>query len=223
MDADAVRRAGGHGAILARFAAGAADLLLGTQMIAKGHDFPGVTLVGILGGDAALSFPDFRAAEWTFQLVAQAAGRAGRGRQAGRVILQAYRADHYALRHASAHDYAGFRSEEDSFRRALLYPPHAALAAVRVRHRSFAAGEALVRRLADHLRADPDAGEHLRIMGPAPAPLARLRGYYRFHVLLKARRRRRLTAVLQRLADRAEALPRQGRHVSIDVDPMSLM
>jgi len=223
MDADAVRRAGGHAAILSRFAKGEADVLLGTQMIAKGHDIPGVTLVGILGGDAALSFPDFRAAEWTFQLVSQAAGRAGRGREPGRVILQAFRADHYALLRARDYDYAGFYADEDRFRRALLYPPHAVLAAVRVRHRRFDAGEKLAMHLGDLLRADPDAGEHLRILGPAPAPLARLRGYYRFHLLLKSRRRRRLTAVLRRLADQLEKKGRQGGHVIIDVDPVSLM
>jgi primosomal protein N' (replication factor Y) len=223
MDADAVRQAGGHGVILSRFAAGEADVLLGTQMIAKGHDFPGVTLVGILGGDAALAFPDFRAAEWTFQLVAQAAGRAGRGRRGGRVILQAYRADHYAIQHACQHDYEGFYAQEDIFRRALLYPPHAALAAVRVRHKEFDAGERLARRLGEQLRADPDGGGQLRILGPAPAPLARLRGYYRFHLLLKAHRRRRLTTVLRRLADSLEGISLQGGYVAIDVDPMSLM
>jgi len=223
MDADAVRRSGGHAAILSRFARGEADVLLGTQMIAKGHDIPGVTLVGILGGDTALSFPDFRAAEWTFQLVSQAAGRAGRGQDPGRVILQAFRADHYALIHARENDYAGFYAAEDRFRRALLYPPHAALAAVRVRHRRFDAGEKLALHLGDLLRSDPDAGEHLRILGPAPAPLARLRGYYRFHLLLKSRRRRRLTAVLRRLADQVEEEGRQGGHVIIDVDPVSLM
>jgi primosomal protein N' (replication factor Y) len=223
MDADSVRQAGGHGVILSRFAAREADVLLGTQMIAKGHDFPGVTLVGILGGDAALAYPDFRAAEWTFQLVAQAAGRAGRGQRGGRVILQAFRADHYALQHACHHDYEGFYAQEDVFRRALLYPPHAALAAVRVRHKDFTAGAQLVQRLGEQLRADPDGGEHLRILGPAPAPLARLRGYYRFHLLLKAHRRRRLTSVLQRLADSLEGMSLAGGFVTIDVDPLSLM
>lgn len=223
LDADSVRRHGGHAAILGRFAAGEADILIGTQMIAKGHDFAGVTLVGILGGDAALSFPDFRAAEWTFQLVAQAAGRAGRGAEPGRVILQAFRADHYALRRASQHDFHGFFADEDRFRQALLYPPHAVLAAVRIRHQDPAAGARLARRLEDLLRQDPDAVDHVRILGPAPAPLARLRGQYRFFILLKSSRRRRLTAILARLADQLEQEGQQGGHVALDVDPTSLM
>jgi primosomal protein N' (replication factor Y) len=223
MDADAVRAQGGHARLLARFAAGGADILLGTQMIAKGHDFPGVTLVGILGGDAILGFPDFRAAEWTFHLATQAAGRAGRGRDRGRVILQAYRADHYALQRAREHDYPGFFLQEDRFRRALLYPPHAVLAAVRVRHRDLEQAFGLVRNVEERLRDDADAGERLRILGPAPAPLARVRGRFRFHLLLKSASRRRLGAVLQRLAAGLERERIAGARVEIDVDPASIL
>ncbi len=223
MDADSVRRQGGHARLLARFAAGEADLLVGTQMIAKGHDFPGVTLVGILGGDQILALPDFRAAEWTFQLATQAAGRAGRGNVPGRVLLQAFRADHYALRRAREHDYAGFFAQEDRFRRALLYPPHAVLAAVRVQHREAARAAALIEDLARHLRADPEGGEHIRVLGPAPAPLARLRGRHRFHLLVKARSRTRLAAVLRRLADRQEAARGGAGAASIDVDPSTIL
>jgi len=223
MDADTVRGAGGHARLLARFAAGEADVLVGTRMVAKGHDFPGVRLVGILGGDALLGFPDFRAAEWTFQTVTQAAGRAGRGMDPGQVVLQAFAADHYALRHAAAHDAEGFYAAEDRFRRALLYPPHAVLAAVRVRHRNEKRAAARIAALAADLRADPDAGEHLRILGPAPAPLARLRTYHRFHLLLKARSRRRLSAVLHRLAARLEQDRVPPGEVACDVDPSSLL
>jgi primosomal protein N' (replication factor Y) len=223
MDADTVRAHGGHASLLARFAAGEAEVLLGTQMIAKGHDFAGVTLVGILAGDALLGFPDFRAAEWTFHLATQAAGRAGRGRRPGHVILQAFRAEHYALVQARNHDYEGFYHQEDRFRRALLYPPHAVLAAVRVQHPDCQKAGALVREMAGRLRSDPDAGDRLRILGPAPAPLARVRGRFRFHILLKSASRRRLTAVLRRLG---EGLERdrlgQGR-VAIDVDPASIL
>ncbi|MFQ5766578.1 MAG: primosomal protein N' [Acidobacteriota bacterium] len=223
MDADSVRKAGGHAPLLRRFAAGQADLLLGTQMIAKGHDFPGVTLVGILGGDSILGMPDFRAAEWTFHLATQAAGRAGRGNETGRVILQAFRADHYALRRAEAHDYAGFFAMEDRFRRALLYPPHAVLAAVRIEHPSAEAGAALAALCAGRIREDPESRDHLRILGPAPAPLARLRGRYRFHLLLKAQSRSRLGAVLERFR---QSMARDGGRrvrLSIDVDPVSIM
>ncbi|MFQ5669470.1 MAG: primosomal protein N' [Acidobacteriota bacterium] len=223
MDADSLRQGGGHARLLARFARGEADMLLGTQIIAKGHDFPGVTLVGILGGDALLAFPDFRAAEWTFQLATQAAGRAGRGREPGQVILQAFRPDHYALQRAREHDYPGFYQCESRFRRALLYPPHAVLAAVRVQHRDCGRGASLIRRVEGMLRADPDAGEQLRILGPAPAPLSRLRGRYRFHLLLKSLSRRRLTAVLQRLGRNLEAARGPARGVSIDVDPVSIL
>jgi primosomal protein N' (replication factor Y) len=223
MDADTVRAQGGHASLLARFAAGQADVLLGTQMIAKGHDFPGVTLVGILAGDALLGFPDFRAAEWTFHLATQAAGRAGRGRRAGRVILQAFRAGHYALEKARDHDYEGFYHQEDRFRRALLYPPHAVLAAIRVQHPDCQKAGVLVHQLAERLRTDPDAGDRLRILGPAPAPLARVRGRFRLHILLKSASRRRLTTVLRRLGEGLERDRIGPGRVAIDVDPASIL
>jgi primosomal protein N' (replication factor Y) len=223
MDADTVRAHGGHANLLARFAAGEADVLLGTQMIAKGHDFPGVTLVGILAGDALLGFPDFRAAEWTFHLATQAAGRAGRGGSKGQVILQAFRAEHYALATARSHDFEGFYHQEDRFRRALLYPPHAVLAALRVQHPDCGKADALVQEMAGRLRTDPDAGDRLRILGPAPAPLARVRGRYRFHILLKSASRRRLTAVLRRLGAGLERDRLGHGRVAIDVDPASIL
>ena len=223
MDADTVRGRHGHLKVLKRFAAGEADVLLGTQMIAKGHDFPGVTLVGVLGGDSILSLPDFRAAEWTFQLVTQVAGRAGRGDNPGRVILQAFRADHYALERAREHDFAGFFARESRFRRALLYPPYVVLAAVRARHRDPEKAAALIARAAERLHGDPEAERHLRILGPAPAPLARLRGRHRFHLLVKSRSRSRLTAVLTRLRQGMEADGVKGSVVAIDVDPVNLL
>jgi primosomal protein N' (replication factor Y) len=223
MDADTVRARGGHARILTRFAAGEADVLLGTQMIAKGHDFPGVTLVGILAGDAVLGLPDFRAAEWTFQLATQVAGRAGRGRDPGRVILQAFRAEHYALACAREHDYERFYALEDRFRKALLYPPHAHLAALRVEHRDAAAGGRWIEALARHLRRDPEAGDYLRVLGPAPAPLARLRDRHRFHLLLKAKSRRRLASVLHRLAKHLEDEGSPGGRAVIDVDPSTIL
>ena len=223
MDADTVRGRHGHLHVLKRFAAGEADVLLGTQMIAKGHDFPGVTLVGVLGGDSILSLPDFRAAEWTFQLVTQVAGRAGRGEHPGRVILQAFRADHYALQSAREHDFLGFYARESSFRRALLYPPHAVLAAVRAQHRDPERAARLIDRAAAVLLEDPEAGRFLRVLGPAPAPIARLRGRYRFHLLVKSRSRARLTAVLTRLRHVLEAEGVRARTVSLDVDPHTLL
>src|SRR5919197_1623869 len=160
---------------LADFSAGRLDTLVGTQMLAKGHDFPNVTLVGVVSVDAGLALPDFRAAERTFQLITQVAGRAGRGRLPGRVLIQTYHPQHYALRHACAQDDEGFFGEEINYRKNMGYPPFVALASL------LAHGEDLVRvqaTAAELRRALDEANteRQVRVLGPAPAPLARLRG-----------------------------------------------
>ncbi|MFQ5718760.1 MAG: primosomal protein N' [Acidobacteriota bacterium] len=223
MDADTVAGRHAHLRVLSSFAAGRADVLLGTQMIAKGHDFPGVTLVGILGGDSILNLPDFRAAEWTFQLVTQVAGRAGRGDNPGRVLLQAFRSDHYALDLARRHDFPGFVARESGFREALAYPPFVVLAAVRSRHRDAAAARKFIELAATRLREDPDTPGKLSILGPAPAPLARLRGLFRYHLLVKARSRNRLTSVLTRLRQGLTGERGASTALSVDVDPVNLL
>src|SRR6202790_2683988 len=181
-------------AILAKFRAGEFDILVGTQMIAKGHDIPNVTLVGIVSADTGLGLPDFRAAERTFQLLTQAAGRAGRGTQPGIVLMQTVNPDHYAIECAAAQDYQAFYQKEIHFRRALTYPPFAALANIIVQGRD--EEEALSRSAALGRLLNP-APEGLKVLGPAVAALARLKTEYRYQMLLKASSRKRLNEVLK--------------------------
>jgi len=220
MDRDTVR---GHAAferLLAAFAAGEIDLLVGTQMIAKGHDVHGVTLVGVVGADTALSLPDFRAAERTFQLLTQVSGRSGRGAMPGKVVLQTYFPGHYAVKFASAHDFRGFAEKELRFRGWMHYPPFTALANVLVRS---AKQEEAIRwsgilgRWFEHTR-----NEGVRVMGPAPAPIVRLKKDYRFHFVLKAASRERLNSVLRAMLAHAlgHKMPRTA--VIVDVDAYSL-
>ena len=179
MDADTTRRKGGHREILEQFADGEADILVGTQMIVKGHDFPGVTLVGIMAADLSLNTPDFRSAERTFQLLTQAAGRAGRGLKPGHVVIQTYQPDHYAIRYASAQDYGGFFREEMHFRRLAGYPPAVTMAALWIS----SAEEALLEQAAGSFLADVRAKFHdtagLQMIGPVNAPVYRVNDVYR--------------------------------------------
>jgi primosomal protein N' (replication factor Y) (superfamily II helicase) len=207
---------------LQEFSAGRIDALVGTQMLAKGHDFPNVTLVGVVSVDAGLALPDFRASERTFQLITQVAGRAGRGDLPGKVLIQTYHPNHYALQHACAQDYAGFYAEETRYRQNHSYPPFVALTSVLVH------GPDLnkVRGVALELRKQLDTANKdrtVRILGPAPAPLARLKGEHRFQLLLKSRSRRRLREV----ADAAmKGVSDQGmnlRSINLEIDPVSLM
>ena len=179
MDADTTRRKGGHREILEQFADGEADILVGTQMIVKGHDFPGVTLVGIMAADLSLNTPDFRSAERTFQLLTQAAGRAGRGLKPGHVVIQTYQPDHYAIRYASAQNYGGFFREEMHFRRLAGYPPAVTMAALWIS----SAEEALLEQAAGSFLADIRAKFHdtagLQMIGPVNAPVYRVNDVYR--------------------------------------------
>jgi len=204
------------------FSEGKIDMLVGTQMLAKGHDFPNVTLVGVVSVDAGLALPDFRAAERTFQLITQVAGRAGRGDLPGRVLIQTYHPAHYALRHACAQDYHGFYNEETRHRRNHNYPPFVALASFMVHGKELPK----VRSLAVDLRKELDLANKqrlVRILGPAPAPIARLKGEHRFQLILKSRSRRVLRnlidAALQRLSSRGSNL----RSINLEIDPVSLM
>jgi primosomal protein N' (replication factor Y) len=221
FDADETRRKGAHAEILSAFGRGDLDLLVGTQMLAKGHDFPGVTLVGAVGADDALGLPDFRAAERTFQLLTQMAGRAGRGENPGTVLLQAYQPDHYAIEAAVEHDYAAFYRREIEFRRRFAYPPFSALIACLCRGKSAPAVKEEADRLAGALRAA--AGDRIHVLGPASPALGKLRGRHRIQVLLRGRDRRAMRRLLtQTLTELRERrwLPRDLR---IDVDPVNLM
>ena len=222
IDRDTASRRGDFEKSLSDFGAGNIDMLVGTQILAKGHDFPNVTLVGVVSVDAGMALPDFRAAERTFQLLTQVAGRAGRGQRAGKVLIQTYHPYHYALRHASAQDYAGFYEEEIRHRENHTYPPFVALASLLVHSSDLTR----VRSEAVELRKELDRvnGERAaRILGPAPAPLARLKGEYRVQLLIKCRNRRELRRIideaLKALAERKINL----RSINVEIDPVSIM
>jgi primosomal protein N' (replication factor Y) len=227
MDRDTVSRKGADKGILTAWREKRIDILVGTQMVTKGHDVPGVTFVGVVAADQALNFPDFRAAERTFQLLTQVAGRAGRGDRPGRVMIQTYRPTHYALRFAMSHDFVGFAEREVRYREALAYPPFSRLVNLRLDGPDAARVEAAARELAAGLRA---AGSSLPrrsqpvILGPAPAPLERLRGRYRWQILLKGRDARTLQSVVR---PACEAVRKRARaasvRIAIDVDPYSML
>ena len=207
--------------ILRSFVRGELDVLVGTQMIAKGHDFQGVTLVGVVSVDSLLGLPDFRAAERTFQLLTQVAGRAGRGALPGRVLVQSYHPDHYAVQFGAAQDYGGFYEKEMHFRRLMHYPPFAALANVVVRGRKVEDAIRYAKELQNFFGA---AGESkVRVLGPAPAPIARLKKDYRFHFLLKSPDRSALQKLLRQMAEFGNKQKIPAGTVLADVDPLSLL
>ncbi len=221
LDRDSVRTKREYQRVLGSFAAGKLDILVGTQMLAKGHDFQRVTLVGVVSADLALGLPDFRAAERTFQLLTQVAGRAGRGPLPGLVLVQTYYPEHYAIQFAVQQDYASFFEKEIHFRRMMHYPPFTALANVIVRDRKLENAIRYSRALANFF--DSRAGQTLKILGPAAAPLARLKRDYRFQFLLKSPKRALLTSVLAACLDYCEQKQIPESAVLIDVDPLSLM
>ena len=220
MDRDTVSSKRHYEHILQGFREGSYDMLVGTQMIAKGHDMPNVTLVGIVNGDIGLGMPDFRAAERTFQLLTQAAGRAGRGTVPGQVVIQTINPDHYAIRFAAAQDYGLFYEKEIQFRRLMRYPPFAALANIVIRAEKQEQALNLSGELSQLLTPPP---ELLRVLGPAEAPVPRLRNEFRYQLLLKSSSRQKLAAVLLRIREHALARKWPATALVIDVDPMSLL
>lgn len=221
MDSDTLKRKEDYRTILGDFRAGKLDILLGTQMIAKGLHFPNVTLVGIVYADMALHQPDFRAGERTFQLLTQVAGRAGRGDVEGEVFVQAFTPFHPAIQFARRHDYTGFYELELGFRKQLNYPPVSRIALLTLRGRS----EEKVRFSAEHLRHELDrrlapAFPDLMLRGPAPAPLLKAESYYRYQIMLRGHRMAKVSADLASLA--AEARLPEGVMLAIDIDPVDL-
>jgi primosomal protein N' (replication factor Y) len=204
------------------FDKGEIDLLVGTQMLAKGHDFHNVTLVGVVSVDAGLALPDFRAAERTFQLITQVAGRAGRGDLSGRVLIQTYHPNHYALRHATAQDYRGFYDEEIRHRRNHGYPPFVALALLLVRHKDATRAMSVAQQIRTSLN-EANGDHSCRILGPAPAPFARLRGEYRLQLLVKSRSRKQMRAVIDQALKSFEENGGEIRLVTLEIDPVSMM
>ncbi len=220
MDRDTVTSKRAFETILYGFRAGEYDILTGTQMIAKGHDIPNVTLVGVVSADIGLALPDFRAAERTFQLLTQAAGRAGRGETPGQVIVQTLNPDHYAVRCAAAQDYGAFYEKEIQFRRLMRYPPYSALANVLVRSPQQAEAHRMAGELA--LLVDPPPRE-LKVLGPAEAPVPRLKREFRYQMLIKGASRKVLREHLKRFRKHAADRAWPPTALVIDVDPVSLL
>jgi primosomal protein N' (replication factor Y) len=223
LDRDVARRRGEFLRVLADFRKGKIDILVGTQLIAKGHDFPGVTLVGVISADIGLSLPDFRAAERTFQLVTQVAGRAGRGEAPGRVLVQTFYPEHYAIRLAAEQNYERFYSKEIDFRRALHYPPVTALANVVVQHEKLERAAEIAAEVGEFF--NQAAGEYrgIKVLGPGTAPLARVERRHRIQFLLKSAARAPLRALLKQLAAHCDRSGIQPRELMIDVDAVNIM
>jgi len=221
MDRDTVRTRSDLEHLLARLHSGEINLLVGTQMIAKGHDIHGVTLVGVVGCDHSLSMPDFRAAERVFQLMTQVSGRAGRGELPGRVIVQTYHTDHYAIQAAAKHDFSGFVERELKYRRWLHYPPFGVLANVLIQSQKLEEAATWSSEVGKWFRKN--APEDLRVLGPCTAPIARIKGVYRFHMILKTTSRRTLNNALRGLLLHTDQVGIPRRNLIVDVDALRLM
>jgi primosomal protein N' (replication factor Y) len=220
LDRDAIRRRGALAALLSQFRSGDIDVLVGTQMIAKGHDFPRVTLVGVVSADVGLGLADFRASERTFQLLTQVAGRAGRGDEPGEAIIQTLYPGHYSILLACRQDYAAFYERELHFRRAMRYPPVLSLINTVVRSRTFSGAMDDAADIVQKLREADGGRDQFRVLGPAPAPLGRLRGEYRAQLLVKGSNRKLIrTALEAALSTR----PDLRRRTVVDVDPLNVL
>lgn len=222
MDSDTTGSKGGHHRILSKVGRGEADILVGTQMVTKGHDFPGVTLVGVVQAEGSLSLPDFRAAERTFQVLTQVIGRAGRGDRPGRVLLQTTQPDQYGIACAVSHDFDRFYQQELAFREELCYPPYGFLAALRFSATSESALNTATEAAAAYLRTlKTSLGTRTELLGPAPAPLYRLRGRFRSQILLKDASRASLRRLLR--AYRGKRILTAGIREALDIDPVDLL
>jgi primosomal protein N' (replication factor Y) len=216
LDRDSTQRSGGAAAVLERFRSGGTRVLVGTQMVAKGHHFPNVNLVAVLSADTYLGFPDFRAVERTYNLLTQVAGRAGRGDQRGRFVIQTHHPEHYAIQAALHHDDQAFAREELRFREIFHYPPFTRMILLLVQDRSRAKAEAKIRDISQRIDAHPLARD-LRVVGPAPAAFEKLRGKWRFQLLLRGHSGRALRQLVLELG------VLDSREVTVDVDPHDLL
>jgi primosomal protein N' (replication factor Y) (superfamily II helicase) len=221
LDRDTARTKQQYQQTLGAFANGALDILVGTQMLAKGHDFQRVTLVGVISADSSLSLPDFRAAERTFQLLTQVAGRAGRGALPGRVLIQTYYPEHYAIQDAVRQDYLSFYERELQFRRMMSYPPFSSLANVIVRDTNLENAIQWSRKLSEYFA--PHDGQGMRVLGPAAAPLARLKKEHRFQFLLKSAKKSSISKVLSGALAYCDANEIPQTAVLVDIDPLTLL
>ncbi|MTB65029.1 primosomal protein N' [Streptococcus sp. zg-86] len=221
MDVDTTRKKGSHEKILTAFGRGEADILLGTQMIAKGLDFPNVTLVGVLNADTALNLPDFRSSERTFQLLTQVAGRAGRADKAGEVVIQTYNPQHYAIAFAKEQDYEGFYRYEMGVRRSLGYPPYYYTVGLTLSHRS---EELVVKKSFEVLKLlKENLTDQIQLLGPTPKPIARTHNLYHYQMIVKYRQEPQLSQVLNRVLDWSQEKENQELRVMIDHEPQNMM
>ncbi len=222
MDSDSVKGRDAYDTLLQQVDQREVDILLGTQMIAKGHDFPGVTLVGVVDADIGLNLPDFRSAEKTFQLITQAAGRAGRGELGGEVVIQTMNPNHYSIQHSTTHDYEGFYNEEIVFRRELHYPPVGRIIKLEIKSAQEEYASEAAKTAQNRIR-HLMRGKETMLLGPAAAPIARVRGQFRFHLLLLSQQRDKIRMLA--LEGKKAVEEKYGRKckVIVDVDPVNLM
>jgi primosomal protein N' (replication factor Y) len=228
MDRDSTRRKGHTREILRKFADHKIDILVGTQMIAKGYDFPNVTLVGVISADFSLGFPDFRGGERTFQILSQVAGRAGRGDRPGEVIIQSFNPSHYAISSAKDHDYDTFFRRETGLREPLGYPPFSYLASLRLQGNSQRVTAEMARYLGniimEILHRWPKRGKELQALGPVEAPLAKLKGKYRWQILVKSKKSQLLNYFLDEVEKHGKRpLRERGVNLITDVDPYQML
>ncbi len=228
MDRDTVKHKGEMQQVLKRFMQNETDILVGTQMVTKGHDFPNVTLVGVISADLSLNYPDFRAGEVTFQLLSQVAGRTGRGNVPGKVIIQTFNPSHYAIAATKDHNYKGFFSHELALRRQVNYPPFSLIANVRLLGNSKSKTEKIANhigmKIRNRLKKESKRKNVIEILGPVEAPMAKLKGKYRQQILIKARTSRYLNQLLKETESfSARILSSSGVRMIIDVDPYQMM
>ncbi len=228
MDRDSIRRKGHTFELLRKFSRREIDVLVGTQMVTKGYDFPDVTLVGVIGADFSLGFPDFRAAERTFQILSQVAGRAGRGEDTGHVIIQTFYPEHYAVTAARDHDYPTFFQKEIELREQLGYPPFSYLACLRLQGNQKQKTEDMARKMAEVMMevivSWPKRGKDLRVLGPVEAPLSKLKGKYRWQIFIKSKGPNLLHAFLKRVGENLKRILRgSGVSLTVDIDPYQML
>ena len=211
MDLDTTSRKGSHEKIIKSFSSGDYDILLGTQMVAKGLDFPNVTLVGVINADTSLNIPDFRSSETTFQLLCQVAGRSGRGAKEGKVIIQTFNPDHYAIRYAKNHDYIGFFTQEMQIRHQLGYPPYYYLTVIRVLSKSYEEAKNISSKVAEYLQKNLTK---TTLLGPSIANVFRVNNVYRFQIILKYKEEQALYSTLRNLQEHYKS----NSKIKIDID-----
>jgi primosomal protein N' (replication factor Y) len=224
MDVDTTGEKWAHANILDRVASGEIDILLGTQMIAKGLDFPGITLVGVVDADVGMNLPDFRAAERTFQLLSQVAGRAGRGQKAGHVFIQTRAPEHHGIRHALEHNYLAFAAEETEHRTEPLYPPFVRLVNILFSSEDQKQAAALAGDASEWLRKLLHSRKtSVQLVGPAPCAIERIKSRFRWHVLLKCKEATELTRVVRYFAEKYKPPRGATTRITWDRDPVSLL